>query len=391
MQTYAPAKRPYQVPEPEPPGRHDPRWARILLIIGIVIVIAAGLFVGAAKAFDLYAGGKVNQEHLLPPGQVAKDISGPINILLLGMDERANTNNLIHTDSIIIVHVNAAHNSVAMVSVPRDAMVNAPPFPASRFPGQQTAKLTDVFAFGNRTFDSSGGEIGDNSKAGRTRGVTLLTEVLNSLVPGGIKFNAVAIVNYVGFTKLVTALGGVTMCIDEDTWSEHFNKDGKYVGETHGYHSVAKFYPHGCRHLLPWEALDYVRQRHYLANEDGDYGRQRHQQQFLTAVFKEMLSSKTISDPKKLTGIINSAGDLLTLDLGGNKILDWIFTLRGIRSSDITTIKTNAGHYASQRVNNTSYEMITPTMTELLQAIHDDAIDAFLTQHPDWISPPNTG
>jgi LCP family protein required for cell wall assembly len=389
MPTYAQAQRPrtYSSRRSWPPRRRrDPGWARVCLILGLLIAVGSGLFVGGSKAFDWYASGKVKTEHLIQEPQ-GKDISGPINILLLGMDERANSTDLIHTDSVIIVHVNAKHSAVSLVSLPRDSLVSAPAFAPSDFPGMSQLKLTEVFSYGNRTRSSNGGWIGDNSTAGRARGVQLLTSVIKSLVPGGITFNAVAIINYAGFRKLVDAMGGVSMCVDENTWSEHFNRDGKYVGETYGNRSVAKEYKVGCQHLLPWEALDYVRQRHYLANGDGDYGRQRHQQQFLAAVFKQLLSRNTLTDPKRLTGLIGAAGDLLTLDLGGNAVLDWIFTLRNIRGNDVTMIKTNAGKYASQRVNNVSFEIITPTMIELLKAVHDDKIDQFLAAHPDWIAP----
>jgi polyisoprenyl-teichoic acid--peptidoglycan teichoic acid transferase len=179
------------------------------------------------------------------------------------------------------------------------------------------------------------------------------------------------------------------MYIDETVWSKHYNKNGRYVGDTFGNRSIAKTYKKGHRHLAPWEALDYVRQRYYLESGDGDYGRQRHQQQFLMAVFKDLLSSDTLSDPKKLAAVINSAGDLLTLDLGGNTVLDWIFTLRNIRGDDVTMIKTNAGRFASVRVNNQSFERITPLMTNLLTSVRDDTVPAFLTKH--WIAPANTG
>jgi LCP family protein required for cell wall assembly len=365
----------------------------LLLIAGVALATVAGLFVGAAKVFNGYAASKVPTENLgVVEEDHGKDISGPINILLLGMDARANSSALIHTDSVIIVHDNAAHTAVSMVSLPRDAMVSAPAFAPSEFPGDDQLKLSEVFALGNRKHSQAGGWVGDNSEAGRARGVRLLTTVVKSLVPGGLTLNAVAIVNYVGFKKLVTALGGVTMCIDETVWSEHFDRNGHYVGDTYGNRSVAKTYKKGChRRLLPWEALDYVRQRHYLEKGDGDYGRQRHQQQFLTAVFKELLSRNTLSDPRKLSGLIGAADGLLTLDLGGNSILDWIFTLRNIRGDDVTMIKTNAGRYASQVVNNQSFETITPTMTKLLNAVHDDTVDTFLANHPDWVAATDSG
>jgi polyisoprenyl-teichoic acid--peptidoglycan teichoic acid transferase len=373
--------------EGSPRRRRDPRWPRTLLILGVVTATAAGLFLGGSALFNRYAGGKVPIVDLGIDTERGRDISGPINILLLGMDERSNSDVLIHTDSVIIVHINAAHTAAWMVSLPRDALVSAPAFPESQFPGRSQVKLSEVFAFGNRRQNEAGAWVGDGGTEGRARGARLVSTVVKSLVPGGLTFNAVAIVNHAGFKKLVTALGGVHMCIDETVWSKHYDRDGRYVGDTHGDRSIAKTYKKACRHLAPWEALDYVRQRYYLELGDGDYGRQRHQQQFLAAVFSDLLSRRTLSDPKKLAAVINSAGELLTLDLGGNTVLDWMFTLRRIGSGDVTMIKTNAGRYASVRVNNQSFEQITPLLTSLLTSVRGDTVEAFLAKHPDWIAP----
>jgi LCP family protein required for cell wall assembly len=369
------------------------------MIAGIVVAVLSGLFAGGAKLLDMYVNSKAPQEPLLSPDPKGKDISGPINILMLGMDKRATNNETIGTDSIIILHVNAAHTRAYLVSLPRDLLVSAPAYPPSKFDGLSQLKLTDVFRYGNRTFNSNGGAIGDDTPAGRARGIGLLTQVINGLIPGGITFNAVAIINYSGFEKIVNVLGGVYMCVDENTWSNFFDKTGKYHGD---YHSegvklaramqIAYFYKQGCRTLLPWEALDYVRQRYYLQNGEGDYGRQRHQQQFLAAVFKQMLSRQTLTDVSKLHGLMNAAGQLLTYDLRGNDLLDFLFTLRNIGAGDLAMIKNNADSalpFASKDVMidgvKTSFETITAGETALWQAVHDDTVDQFLAAHPKWV------
>jgi anionic cell wall polymer biosynthesis LytR-Cps2A-Psr (LCP) family protein len=372
----------------KPSGRRAGKanaWARVSIIAGIALVVLSLVAVGGAALANKYFASKVPIENLLAPEDQGRDISGPINILLLGMDERTGELDLIHADSIIVVHINAAHDHAYLVSVPRDSMVSVPAFPASKFPGTSQAKLTEAFAFGNRTFNAQGGEIGDDSPAGRARGVQLLATVLSNLTPGGMKFNAVAIISFDGFQKLVEAMGGIdNMCVDEKTLSEHYDNKGNYVSETYGNPKVAKTYPMGCYPMKPWEALDFVRQRKYLENGDGDYGRQRHQQQFLITVFKQLYSKKTLTDVKKVTGIMDAAGKLLTVDLGGHTPLDWVFTLQGIKSDSLTMIKTNAGQYSSITVNGTAYEQVTPDTKKLLTAVQNDTVDSFLATHPTW-------
>ena len=218
----------------------------------------------------------------------------------------------------------------------------------------------------------------------------LLNQVLSKLTPGGLTFNAVAIVNFDGFQKLVEAMGGIKdMCVDEVVRSEHYDNKGNYVSETYGNPKIAKIYPVGCYPMLPWEALDYVRQRKYLELQDGDYGRQRHQQQFLMTVFKQLATAETLSSPTKLTGIMKAAGDLFTVDLGNPSPADWVYTLRHIGGNNITMIKTNGGNFSTIDIDQgngtkVSFQQITPDMTKLLAAVHNDTIDSFLATHPTW-------
>ena len=139
--------------------------------------------------------------------------------------------------------------------------------------------------------------------------------------------------------------------------------------------------------MQPWEALDFARQRHYLENQDGDYGRQRHQQQLLMTAFRQLSTAKTLTDPKKLGNILSAAGDFLTMDLGGNSTLDWIFTLKNIRPDDVRMIKTNAGQFSTVTFDNIDYQRVVPDTVTLLKAVHDDTVDAFLSSHPTWVSP----
>jgi LCP family protein required for cell wall assembly len=239
--------------------------------------------------------------------------------------------------------------------------------------------LTEAFPIGN---SKNGGP--DPSTAGRKRGVTVMAKTISSLVPGGISFNAVAIINYDGFKKLVEALGGVKMCIDQTVISEHYDQNGKYVGATSERGIPGYTYKPGCRVLKPWEALDYVRQRENLPH--GDYDRQRHQQQFLKAVFSKLLSKGTLTDPSKFTALKDAAGSLLTMDLGKVPLIDWIFSFKGLSAKDVVTIQTNKGDYNGKTIGGKSYQFLSPESVDMLKAVHDDTVLDFLGSHPDFIA-----
>jgi polyisoprenyl-teichoic acid--peptidoglycan teichoic acid transferase len=374
----------YDDPSRRLAARRGPRWAKICLILGSLLMVVSGAVVVGGKAVTAWLSGGLHQENLLGNERAeGKNIDGSVNILLLGMDERANSEAMIRTDSIIIAHVTANHDAVYLISLPRDTRVEVPPFAPSGFNGGPM-KLTEAFAAGNSTPEGKG----DDSLAGRQKGVQLMARTVDGLIPGGLKFNAVALINYVGFKALVEALGGVDMCIDEKVVSLHYDRNGKYVSDTIKKGIPGYTYLPGCRTLLPWEALDYVRQREGLPH--GDYDRQRHQQQFLFAVFKQLLSKGTLTDVSKFGALKNAAGELLTLDLGNTSLADWVFSFKNIRSNDIVMVKTNGGKYSSQVIDNKSYEVLSPDSIKLMQALHDDKIYEFLVAHPDWIARSNS-
>src|SRR5205823_5729871 len=136
-------------------------------------------------------------------------------------------------------------------------------------------------------------------------------------------FDGAAVVDFGGFNKVVDQLGGVYMCVDERTESQHIghDKDGKFLapwtgpdGSYRNYASTPEVYEVGCRHMAPWQALDYARQRKSIP--DGDYGRQRHQQQLLKAIFDEARHQGVATSPRKLDAMIRAVGSSLTVDFG---------------------------------------------------------------------------
>ena len=101
--------------------RIAPLWAKLSVIIGSVVMLTSGLVVVVPKVVAAFAFKDVEQLSILegPP----KSIDGPINVLLLGMDQRSGSEaeGAIRADSIIIVHIPANHDSAFLISLPRDA------------------------------------------------------------------------------------------------------------------------------------------------------------------------------------------------------------------------------------------------------------------------------
>jgi LCP family protein required for cell wall assembly len=364
-------------------------WAKLLLIFGIVLlvlsvgtIVTEKLLVAAAssglKNGDLL-GGAGNQQ----AAHHGVEINGPLNILLIGIDERPNqpASDPSRSDSVILLHVPAAHDRAYLISIPRDSYVAIPPDDAVHYKGGHD-RINAAYATG-----SSHGQ-------GREGGARLLAATIKQLT--GTGFDGAAIINFGGFQQVVAALGGVTMCVDEETISVHigWDRNGKRAvpydqssGRPVRIKGVTpQVYHVGCQPFNDWQALDYVRQRELLP--DSDYGRQRHQQQFLKAILKQALSRGVLSDPGKVRGLIDAAGQALTLDLEGVGIDDWLYSLRRITPDNLVTIRTNAGQFAPMKQDGQDYERVMPEVAALLRSTATDTVGQFLDAHPDWLVDP---
>jgi LCP family protein required for cell wall assembly len=396
-------------PSGKPRRRRSPLWAKLLVTFGSLVLVASLGAIALIKAGVHQIDRAVTQENLLggaaaaPNPATGKSIDGPINILLVGSDLRPTQTQGGHSDTIIIAHIPASHDRMYLISIPRDLGVHIPAFPPSGYPGGAN-KINAAYVFGSQ-----------NGK-GDQGGFQLLAETIKE--DYGITFNGGAIVDFSGFTDILTKLGGVSMYVDETTYSIHYGidiKTGKpakpykinpQTGVPYcqpGYSFTSNplkcalpgtrpnVYPKGYDHLTPRQALDFVRARDGLVGTD--YARQRHQQQFIKAVLQEAYS-QGLNDPLKLNSFIASIGKALVFDRGGTSLEDWIFTLKGITPASLVAIKTNDGQTVSYDGSAGpiagSVQGLTADSKALLAAVKadksatDDNVGLFLQSHQDW-------
>ena len=372
--------------------RKAPLWAKLTVIVGAVLMVTSGTVIVGARLLISHVTSDITQTTLIEGAAGAaaaargNNIDGPVNLLLVGLDEREGSDEEgARSDTIIILHIPASHDQAYLVSIPRDARVRIPPYPKSGYAGG-TAKINAAFAAG---YEGPGTELEK-----RARGFDLLAKTINSLT--GITFNGAAIIDFSGFEAVVDELGGVDMCVDTRAESIHIGvtKDGKLVRgwykEGVGIQGLppgakAKVYEKGCRRLSAIEALDYARIRKSLP--DGDYGRQRHQQQLLKAIAKEATSTGVLTDPLKLNRVIKAAGKAFVLDTQGVPIEDFLFTFRSLSANDLILVKTNAGKFASETIGGQDYETLTPETMRMFAAVRDGTLPEFLMANPAFIAP----
>ena len=206
---------------------------------------------------------------LPPEGSAVPNVTIPpwngterLNILLIGADEQGGGHN---TDTLIVLSVDPVSKQVAMFSLPRDTVdVPIPPGPARRvFGSLYRGKINSWFVNIRHRADFYPG-------TDRTRGYNGLKAILGELYGLDIKYFVE--VNFDGFTKVVDALGGVTVNVQVPV------ADNRYPGENGTLRRI--YIPVGVQRMSGAEALVYARSR-YSSN---DYERGQRQQRVLLSL-----------------------------------------------------------------------------------------------------------
>jgi LCP family protein required for cell wall assembly len=186
------------------------------------------------------------------------------------------------SDTMLLVHISKNRDSAVIVSLPRDSLVTIPEHVSSSdstkiVPARQN-KLNAAFSFG---------------------GAPLLIETLEGET--GLRIDHYIEINYLGFTNIIDALGGIDVCVKKDI------NDSK---------SALKLSA-GLQTLDGIQALKYVRTRQF--DGLGDIGRMKRQQEFMSAVMRKATSTGTLLNPIKLVSFLNAAIKTVTTDNEFNK------------------------------------------------------------------------
>lgn len=306
-----------------------------------------------------------------------EDIEGPLNIVLAGVDTRpSRPEEPARADAIMIVHVPEELDRGYLISVPRDSLVEVPPFPDTGYLGGQDRINSSMF-HGSRQVE--GEQLPDLE-----RGFQLLAATVGNLT-GIERFDAGAVIRFEGFVDVVDAMDGITVELEAEIYSRHRLPDGRHRplnphGE--GYLGEQAYYPPGVNELEGWQALDLARQRYGV--DGSDYGRQQLQQMILKAMLDKAVSRDMVTNPIALDRVVQAAGDALIFDGRGNDPIDFAFALRELRPANITTITLPADNVGE----GSAYqgEQLRPEASELFAALNSGRIGQFLVDNPDFIA-----
>ncbi|MDQ3991877.1 MAG: LCP family protein [Actinomycetota bacterium] len=272
----------------------EPRWRargrRVLVVL--VAVMAGSISITSAgtlgllltrKKIDLCRPGLLEcprgDERTQPsPGGGGPDQvelpEEPINVIIVGSDTReglsdeekevAGTVEGRRSDTLILLHLDPRREKAVMLHFPRDLLVDIPGHGENRI---------------NTAYNEGGGEL-------VIRTIRRLTRIpLDHYVE----------VDFVGFRKLVDALGGVRICVDRRLVDRLAFLD----------------LPAGCHRMDGNTALAFVRARHVEGDNIPDFARIARQQQFIRAVLNEIVA---LRNPIRIPGVVMAAFRAFTTD-----------------------------------------------------------------------------
>ena len=343
----------------------------VLWIAGAVVLV---VLTGGGIAWAMRSGSSPAEKPAAAPTTAAPaepttpapspgaDITGPLDLVLIGVDTRVSIPGWEpHADAIMLLHVEPGLKSAYLYSIPRDTRV--------AIPGHGTHKVTEAMSRGSRV---AGSKVPDVEK-----GYELLTKTLSGYT--GIKeFQAGAILNFGGLARLTDQLGGVDLVIDREVKSRHKKPDGTNRTLSGGeYIGPQATYKAGRQHLVGWQAIDYARQRYGLP--DGDYDRQRHQRQLVTALLTKALDQGLPTDSAKLDQVVAALGDTLVY-LGGRQPVDYAYALRDLDPSQVTRVSLPGRGVG--RGSGYLGEQLTDEGRGFLEAVAAGTTATYLKSHP---------
>lgn len=204
------------------------------------------------------------------PAVAPLDSPTRITILLLGIDQRKGETGSFRTDTMMLLSVDPARKTAAMLSVPRDIYI--------QIPGYQPNRINTAYDIGERMSYPGGGAMLSVKTVQRLLGVPIQHYVL---------------INFDVFAAVIDAIGPVRVCPDKAI------HDDKYPDGSYGYITV-DFQP-GCQDLDSTRLLQYARVRH---NAGDDFGRAQRQQEVIKAVRDKILSLGGVSSLLTKAGTI---------------------------------------------------------------------------------------
>ena len=257
------------------------------------------------------------------------------------------------SDTMLLIHISKKRDKAAIISIPRDSYALIPEHNNSQgkvIPAAYS-KINSAYNWG---------------------GAPLLIETLESM--SDLRIDHYVELNFVGFVRMVDALGGVEICTKKD------------IDDPKSHLTL----PAGTHVLDGVDSLKFVRTR--VFDGLGDLGRMKRQQEFASAMLRRATSAGVLLNPVKMVDFINSALDSVVTDEGLSQgdLLTLGKQLRNLSASNVRTLTIPLQYYNYNKNGVSAAVLWDPVLaSELFERIKND--EALIEQvRPDPSSSPTT-
>jgi len=314
-----------------------------IAIVGISAISWAGLgrITAAIPRVDAFAGLENRP----------KKESSAVNYLIVGSDTREGLSREEikrlkvggtdvaagkRSDTMLLIHISKKRDKAAIISIPRDSYALIPEHNNSQgkvIPAAYS-KINSAYNWG---------------------GAPLLIETLESM--SDLRIDHYVELNFVGFVRMVDALGGVEICTKKD------------IDDPKSHLTL----PAGTHVLDGVDSLKFVRTR--VFDGLGDLGRMKRQQEFASAMLRKATSAGVLLNPVKMVDFINSALDSVVTDEGLSQgdLLTLGKQLRNLSASNVRTLTIPLQYYNYNKNGVSAAVLWDPVLApELFERIKND-------------------
>ncbi|MEG9226661.1 LCP family protein [Aeromicrobium sp. Sec7.5] len=291
------------------------RRLAVTAVNGVLCFVVAGSLLFAANVLAA-------QNHLIGTVFASEEVSdatdGRYNILLLGGDSGSDRDGM-RPDSINVASVDAETGRTVIVSLPRN--LQRVPFPDGtvmhdQFPDGFISEDEDegYYLNGISTWANDHAELfGDTADPGLLATTQAVQEIT------GLTISYHASINMEGFSRLIDAVGGVTVDVKQRTPKSGINE------RTRGWIEV------GEQELSGEEALWYARSR----KADNDFARMGRQKCVMNAMLSQLSPQKVLLN---VQDIAESSASLLSTDIPASELDQFAGLALEARKNPISTV-----------------------------------------------------
>ena len=283
-------------------------WARrVALALVVLALVGAGWFGftalnAAHKIISKSHGGAPALAGILDPTRLKGEGDGRINVLVMGVGGAGHDGPDL-SDTIMVMSIDPRTKDAAMLSIPRDLYVKIP----------AVGKYKTHYAKINEA----------NSDGGPMEAEKVVESVI------GVPVHYYVKIDFSGFKQAIDAVGGVDVNVPKTLNDPYYPCDdgtrlaGKYC---------PIYFKAGEQHMTGSQALKYARSRETTS----DFDRAARQQVIIGALKAKAMQLSTLTNPIKLTQLIDAVGSHVQTDFQPNEITKMATIVKDIDPGKVT-------------------------------------------------------